>query len=169
MPDIKHNFTGGKMNKDFDERLVPNGEYRDAVNIQVSTSEGSNVGTVQNILGNELGCNANITPAGSVTVGSIADENNDSLYWLVSGPSLEGVSLANLFSSTSFTNEISNNNPYYLKDMIMRKTSASASVPGICEPVLVDKHGGIFPNYNATSTWNLSNTSNSNTLTLSGQ
>ena len=52
MPEIKHQFTGGKMNKDLDERLVPNGEYRDAMNIQVSTSEGSNVGTVQNILGN---------------------------------------------------------------------------------------------------------------------
>ena len=50
MPETKHNFTGGKMNKDLDERLVPNGEYRDAMNIQVSTSEESNVGTVQNIL-----------------------------------------------------------------------------------------------------------------------
>lgn len=54
MPEIKHNFTGGKMQKDLDERLVPNGEYRDAMNIQVSTSEGSDVGTVQNILGNSL-------------------------------------------------------------------------------------------------------------------
>ena len=52
MPKIKHQFTSGKMNKDVDERLVPKGEYRDAMNIQVSTSEGSDVGTVQNILGN---------------------------------------------------------------------------------------------------------------------
>ena len=51
MPEIKHQFTGGKMNKDLDERLVPKGEYRHADNIQVSTSEGSNVGTIQNILG----------------------------------------------------------------------------------------------------------------------
>ena len=50
MPEIKHNFTGGKMNKDLDERLVSNGEYRDALNIEVSTSEGSNVGVVQNHL-----------------------------------------------------------------------------------------------------------------------
>ena len=54
MPEIKHQFTKGKMNKDLDERLVPNGEYRDAMNIQVSTSEDSDVGTVQNILGNRL-------------------------------------------------------------------------------------------------------------------
>ena len=38
MPEIKNQFTGGKMNKDLDERLVPKGEYRDAMNIQVSTS-----------------------------------------------------------------------------------------------------------------------------------
>ena len=53
MPEMKHNFTGGRMNKDLDERLIPNGQYRDAMNIQVSTSEGSDVGTVQNILGNK--------------------------------------------------------------------------------------------------------------------
>ena len=53
MPDIKHKFTDGKMNKDLDERLIPNGEYRHAMNIQVSTSDGSDVGTIQNLLGND--------------------------------------------------------------------------------------------------------------------
>ena len=52
MPEIKNTFLQGKMNKDLDERLVPNGQYRDAMNVQVSTSEGSDIGTVQNILGN---------------------------------------------------------------------------------------------------------------------
>ena len=85
MPEIKNQFTGGKMNKDLDERLVKNGEYRDAMNIEVSTSEGSDVGTIQNILGNELlsfgtdawGAND------AVCVGSIADEKNDVVYWFV--------------------------------------------------------------------------------------
>jgi hypothetical protein len=62
MSEIKKQFTGGKMNKDVDERLVPTGEYRDAMNIQVSTSEGSDVGTIQNVLGNMLGCDADIIP-----------------------------------------------------------------------------------------------------------
>ena len=85
MPDIKHNFTGGKMNKDLDDRLIPNGEYRDAMNIQVQTSEGSEVGTIQNILGNNFGCDYtspnfnNPVPTGSITVGSVSDEKNDSL------------------------------------------------------------------------------------------
>ena len=51
MPEIKHTFQGGKMNKDLDERLVQNGEYRDAENIQVRTSGGNAIGTIQNIKG----------------------------------------------------------------------------------------------------------------------
>ena len=52
MPELIHNFTSGKMNKDLDERLVPNGEYRDSLNLEISTSESSNVGALQTVLGN---------------------------------------------------------------------------------------------------------------------
>ena len=41
MAELKRNFLKGKMNKDLDERLVPDGEYRDALNIQIATTEGS--------------------------------------------------------------------------------------------------------------------------------
>ena len=47
-------FLKSKMNKDLDERLVPNGEYRDAVNIAISKSESSNVGAAENVQGTEL-------------------------------------------------------------------------------------------------------------------
>jgi len=77
MPEIKNTFTQGKMNKDLDERIVPNGQYRDATNIQVSTSDGSDIGTVQNISGNiQIGSNR----TGWECVGSIADEKNNFLY-----------------------------------------------------------------------------------------
>ena len=46
MPEFKRNFTKGRMNKDLDERIVPNGEYREALNVEVATSESSNVGTI---------------------------------------------------------------------------------------------------------------------------
>jgi hypothetical protein len=85
MPEIKNQFTSGKMNKDLDERLVPNGEYRDAMNIQVSTSEGSEVGTIQNILGNSIVPGQGFIPEGAYCVGSIADEKNDKLYYFVTG------------------------------------------------------------------------------------
>ena len=91
MPEIKHNFTGGRMNKDIDERLVPNGEYRDAMNIQVSTSEGSEVGTVQNILGNTMIPGDFVVPADAIVVGSIADEKIDTFYWFMYTPSVDYV------------------------------------------------------------------------------
>ena len=84
MPEIKHQFTGGKMNKDLDERLIPNGQYRDAFNIQVSTSEGSDVGTVQNLLSNNLITGQSFVKENTVCVGAIANDRNDKLYWFVS-------------------------------------------------------------------------------------
>ena len=55
MPKLKQTFIRGRMNKDLDERLVPKGEYRDGQNIQVSTSEGNDVGAIENVLGNSRG------------------------------------------------------------------------------------------------------------------
>ena len=52
MAELKRNFMKGRMNKDLDERLISNGEYKDALNIEVNTSEGSNVGSAQNVIGN---------------------------------------------------------------------------------------------------------------------
>ena len=98
MPDLNRKFYAGKMNKDLDERLVPNGEYRDAMNAQVSTSDDSDVGSLQNLLGNiDVSSNFFIDPQGGVIdnatletygfycVGSITDDKNDRLYWMVSG------------------------------------------------------------------------------------
>tara|TARA_R110002126_G_scaffold68451_3_gene173316 strand:+ start:2024 stop:6775 length:4752 start_codon:yes stop_codon:yes gene_type:complete len=85
MPEINHVFSQGKMNKDLDERIVPNGQYRDAMNIQISTSEGSDVGAVQNILGNSTVSQLSFIPENSVCIGAVADEKNNNLYWFVAG------------------------------------------------------------------------------------
>jgi len=88
MPEIKNVFRQGVMNKDLDERLVPNGQYRDAMNVEISTSENSDVGTVQNILGNEVvGINKFDTFYDNdlVCVGAIADEKNDVFYYFLTG------------------------------------------------------------------------------------
>ena len=52
MPELKRGFEKGKMNKDLDERLLPSGEYKHGLNIEVTTSESSNVGAVENLIGN---------------------------------------------------------------------------------------------------------------------
>ena len=88
MPEIKNVFQKGVMNKDLDERLVPNGEYRDAMNIEVSTSEDSEVGTVQNILGNTLiGIDKTETfyDFNLTCVGAVSDEKNDVFYYFLIG------------------------------------------------------------------------------------
>ena len=81
MPEFKRNFTKGRMNKDLDERMVPNGEYRDALNVEVATSEGSDVGTVQTLKGNTA-LTSLFSPQ-AVCVGTIADEKNNKVYWFV--------------------------------------------------------------------------------------
>ena len=52
MAEVKNAFIKSKMNKDLDARLIPQGEYRDAINVQVSKSEGDDVGALENVLGN---------------------------------------------------------------------------------------------------------------------
>ena len=94
MPEIKHTFTAGRMNKDLDERLVPNGQYRDAMNIQVRTTDGDAAGTVQNLQGNELVGSSYLTQGydqkKSKMVASVADEKNDSSYFFSAAPIPEG-------------------------------------------------------------------------------
>jgi len=54
MAEIKNTFLRSKMNKDLDDRIIPNGEYRDAHNISVGRSEDNDVGALENIIGNNL-------------------------------------------------------------------------------------------------------------------
>ena len=54
MAEVKNAFIKSKMNKDLDARLLPNGEYREGINIQVSKSEGADIGALENVLGNKL-------------------------------------------------------------------------------------------------------------------
>ena len=92
MPEIKKVFLRGRMNQDLDERLIPDGEYRDASNIQVSSTEGSDAGTVQNILGNKkLSLDNNYE--GSISylpfdenyecLGSVEDNETNKIYFLL--------------------------------------------------------------------------------------
>ena len=103
MPELKHHFRLGKMNKDLDERLVNNGEYRDALNIEISSSEGSDVGSVQNILGNTIekvntynsdtkastywGSSFGLSNA--TCIGVVRDTENEKIYWFVTSDTVD--------------------------------------------------------------------------------
>ena len=86
MPEIKNTFVGGKMNKDLNGRLMPNGQYTNAFNIEVSTAEGPGIGVVKNILGNkriDVTSSFSGVPAGFTCVGTIANEKSNKLYWFI--------------------------------------------------------------------------------------
>jgi len=95
MAELKNTFIQGVMNKDLDERLVPQGQYRDAQNITVETSTGSNVGAAQNSIGNTIAANIatvsgrNATDAR--TIGSVTYEAGGLLYWFVAGDFFDGI------------------------------------------------------------------------------
>jgi len=78
MAKVVNTFVKGKLNKDLDARLVPNGEYRDARNVQVSKSEGPDVGELENVLGNEI---TSLTWAGNIKcIGWVTDEAKSFAY-----------------------------------------------------------------------------------------
>jgi hypothetical protein len=82
MAETTNNFTGGRMNKDIDDRLLPENEYRNAINLQISKSENSDVGALQTILGNELVVNFN-TLTGSTDldcIGYFVDTSNNRVF-----------------------------------------------------------------------------------------
>lgn len=81
MSEIKRNFLQGKMNIDLDERLVPNGQTVYSLNNLVAKSEGSDVGAIENSLGNEQKTFLGLTDA--LTVGSFKDDANQQIYYFV--------------------------------------------------------------------------------------
>ena len=82
MPEISNNFRLGRMEKDLDDRLVPNGAYRDALNVEVATSEGSDVGALQKVLGNTV-ISGLPTLTNATCIGSVRDTQNNKIYWFI--------------------------------------------------------------------------------------
>mgnify|MGYP001202904024 CR=1 FL=1 len=92
MAEVKNAFIKSKMNKDLDDRLIPSGEYRDGLNIQVSKSEGQDVGALENVLGNEIALDASQPPnnvdfsvlsncgCSLTSIGTYVDNSNSIVY-----------------------------------------------------------------------------------------
>ena len=82
MAKVQNTFLKSKMNKDLDARIIPAGEYRDAFNIQISKSENSEVGNLENILGNASIQSFQTTTgvANLKCIGQLADEVSSVVY-----------------------------------------------------------------------------------------
>jgi len=87
MPEIKRTFNVGKMNRDLDDRIVPAGEYREGLNINIGQSESSDVGAIENLLGNKLVGQNGLT-GNSKCIGQISDSNAEKIYFFVTTNSI---------------------------------------------------------------------------------
>ena len=98
MAELRRTFSAGRMNKDIDERLLTPGEYRDALNVGVGNSESSDIGSVENLLGNErLGVGsitgeivqgigrdtAEFNFTNAITIGAARYDLQDKIYWFI--------------------------------------------------------------------------------------
>jgi hypothetical protein len=92
--ELKRSLVAGIMNKDLDERLIPDGQYRDAMNVTVGTSEGSDVGALSNELGNTksgdlraaarvFSGNPTLELTGAKTIGAISVPAEFLIFWFV--------------------------------------------------------------------------------------
>lgn len=92
MANSKRNFIAGKMNKSLDERLVPNGQYVDAMNVRLGSTEDSEIGSVENSKGNSLLTDITLgmysgtsypLSANAKCIGAFEDGSNETIYWFI--------------------------------------------------------------------------------------
>ena len=87
MATVQNTFIKSRMNKDLDARLLANGEYRDALNVQISRSEGEDVGALENILGNILLVDINTSVGATIknleVIGYFMNPTNDIIYFML--------------------------------------------------------------------------------------
>ena len=106
-------FQSGKMNKDLDERLVPNGEYRDALNLDLASPDASDGGALQNIKGNsELRLKTSSGSdeswaAGYISdlpnaecIGTYRDDANEKIYWFIASDTTSAIAEYDQTSNT---------------------------------------------------------------------
>ena len=91
MASTQRNFIKGRMNKSLDERLLPNGEYVDALNVRLGSTEDSEIGSVENTKGNEaltaIGFGGANLSANARCIGAFEEGEDETLFWFVHDPS----------------------------------------------------------------------------------
>ena len=106
MAEITRNFIAGRMNKSVDERLLPNGEYVDALNVRLGSTEDSEVGSVENAKGNtrltNLSINGKPLSEQAKCIGAFEDGQRETIYWFIHDSSFNG-GIADLVVSFNVT------------------------------------------------------------------
>ena len=87
MPIVNTNFIAGRMNKSVDERLVPPGEYINAINVRLGSTETTEIGAVENSKGNSqltiLTYGGQALSEQAKCLGAYEDGSKETLYWFI--------------------------------------------------------------------------------------
>ena len=87
MPIVTTNFIAGRMNKSVDERLLPPGEYIDALNVRLGSTETTEIGAVENAKGNSrltyLAYNGKPLSINATCIGAYEDGVRETIYWFI--------------------------------------------------------------------------------------
>lgn len=91
MANLTRNFIAGRMNKVIDQRLLPEGEYVDAMNVRMGSTENSELGVIENTKGNLPLTSLAYTDGTPLSIsarciGAIQDSSTETLYWVVHDP-----------------------------------------------------------------------------------
>ena len=156
MAQVKNSFLSSKMNKDLDDRLIPNGQYRNAVNVSINKSTGENVGTAQTVLGNEqvIDFSTSLNAAGLDVIGVFPDEASNTIYAFLTNNTLNpyiptgavGNNVTYPNNQSSITNgpiEITVAGASYTNEIDGTTTAVSGSGTGLTVSVTVDSNGAI--------------------------
>lgn len=118
MATVQRNFIAGKMNKSLDERLVPQGQYIDAVNVRLGSSESTEIGAVENSKGNTqltslsyLGVSLSNQ---AKCIGAYEDGANETLYWFITDPGFGVTSPTGILDLIVSFNTVTNNLVYHV-------------------------------------------------------
>ena len=83
-------FIKGRMNKSVDERILPPGEYVDALNVRIGATETTEIGAVENSKGNDiltgLRFRGVVLSPQARCIGALEDGMNETIYWFVHDP-----------------------------------------------------------------------------------
>ncbi len=92
MPIVTTNFVRGRMNKSVDERLLPPGEYVNAINVRLGSTETTEIGAVENSKGNTKLTTLQYNGAdltGATCIGAYDDGANETIYWFITSTTVD--------------------------------------------------------------------------------
>ena len=106
MAESKRTFQAARMDRDIDDRLLKPGQYRDGLNISIDTSEDANMGAIENLKGNELIANQNITGLSTASnpnatvIASYPHPEEQKIYYFVTGDAYDGIFEYDILNNT---------------------------------------------------------------------